>query len=82
MMFFTQNTEQESKPCTWKSVLVGKKKLRTVTFTCPKGHTYLLNKYEILANGSVLPAVLCPAYNCNFNEFIKLEGWESGVLEA
>ena len=74
MLIFLQSDDH--KPRTWMIVkLIGKKERRSVSFTCPKGHTYLLDKYKIQPNGIVLPMVLCPADGCNFHEFIKLEGW-------
>ena len=76
MLLFQLNDDGELKPRTWKLVQIGKAQRKSVSFTCPNGHTYLLNKYEILPNGSVHPAVLCPADGCNFHDFIKLEDWD------
>jgi hypothetical protein len=77
MIVFAHNPNGELKPRTWKLVTISGRERQVATFTCPNGHTYLLNKYEILPNGCVHPLVLCPADDCNFHELIKLEGWEA-----
>lgn len=80
MMTFLQNDDH--KPKTWKiEKLIGLKPRKSVSFTCPNGHIYMLDKYQIQANGIVLPMVLCPADGCGFHEFIKLHGWNPEGLK-
>lgn len=80
MMLFLQNDEH--KPKTWKiEKLIGLKQRKSVSFTCPNGHIYMLRNYQIQANGIVLPMVLCPADGCGFHFFIQLDEWNAEELK-
>jgi hypothetical protein len=59
-------------PTSWRRVLITDDK--TIAFTCPHGHTFHLTDYDIAANGTVHPMVLCTE-GCGFQEFITLQGW-------
>jgi hypothetical protein len=49
---------------------------RTALFCCPKcSTTASLSKHTIAESGAVLPSVVCPNKECDFHEFIHLEGW-------
>jgi len=71
----TAPQNNDYKPGTWKGLLIGKRQRRSASFTCPNGHVCSLSKYEILADGSVHPSVICSMDGCGFHEFITLEGW-------
>jgi len=64
------------KPLTWKG---GRSRdSRTALVTCSNGHTSSLSDHSIADDGSVSPSLVCPYKNCNFHEFVRLDGWEKG----
>lgn len=82
MISVPQNNDYQAG--TWKGLQIGKRERRSASFTCPNGHTVSLSKYEIIANGSVHPSVLCPGDEqgrCGFHEFITLIGWSANGTE-
>lgn len=58
---------------TWKGLKTGTG--RSASFTCPNGHVGTLSDHTIADDGSVSPSVVCPYENCDFHEYIQLEGW-------
>ena len=60
-------------PGTWQRA--GGDGVRTAIVSCPKcGGSVSLSRHEIAQDGSVSPSLVCP-YDCDFHEFVKLEGW-------
>ncbi len=45
---------------------------RSVLMTCVNGHSHRLD-HTIDDNGGVRPSVQCP--NCDYHEFVILDGW-------
>lgn len=62
---------------TWRGVkLTDQAGRRSATASCPDcGQTASLSGHEIAKDGTVNPSVVCPNANCNFHQFVKLEGW-------
>jgi len=49
---------------------------RTATLQCPTcGQFGGLLDHKIQEGGKVHPSVVCPYNNCNFHDYVKLEGW-------
>lgn len=75
----------EHKPGTWKGLQVpieGQpgKYIRKASLTCPEcGRVSSLSDHTIDLEGLVQPSVVCPYEDCNFHEFIQLEGWDPNV---
>lgn len=72
MMTATQSTD--STPGTWRGNM--HRSRISAIYTDPNGHALDLEDYTIMANGTVLPSVLCTA--CGFCEHVRLDGWMSG----
>jgi hypothetical protein len=45
-----------------------------VVFTCPNGHFGVLD-HKVDDDGEVFPKVVCMHPDCNWQDWIKLEGW-------
>jgi len=76
MKSYPQNNNY--KPGTWKGVKSNDSLKRTAAFTCPKcGNACSLINHTIHSDGKVSPSLVCP-HDCDFHEFIKLEGWQEG----
>jgi hypothetical protein len=48
------------------------------SMTCPNGHGLVLRNHRIAPDGAVSPSVVCPNPQCDFHEFVRLEGWHYG----
>jgi len=64
------------KPLTWKGAQTPT--IRTALVTCSNGHVSSLTDHTIADDGSVSPSLVCPYKNCNFHEFVRLDGWKGG----
>lgn len=60
---------------TWKPVFWNKR-LYSALYVCPRGHVGLLDEHTILADGTVSPSVVCMQDDCDFHDYIRLEGWK------
>ena len=48
----------------------------TATVSCPKcGEVASLTAHRINSEGKVTPSLTCPARNCDFHEWVRLDGW-------
>ena len=65
--------EVPPKPNAWRPVTLEGNP--TARFTCPSGHSWLLDDHEIAGDGEVSPCVVCPEDDCDFHEFIQLTDW-------
>lgn len=64
-------------PGTWNLLIAREKK--SATFTCLLcGEVGTLEDHEIEPDGTVSPSVVCPTPDCEFHEWIQLEGWNNG----
>lgn len=60
----------------WRGLRLAEK--RSATLRCPKcGRWTSLSNHTISDNGEVNPSLVCPYENCNFHEYVTLEGWKS-----
>jgi hypothetical protein len=50
------------------------------SMTCPNGHGLILRNHRIASDGAVFPSVVCPNPQCDFHEFVQLEGWHYGAF--
>ena len=83
MIILKRNMERERKPLTWRYLLheLGK----SASIVCSNGHYGIITDHTIAEDGTVSPSIICQGYRegriiveeCNFHEFIKLEGWEA-----
>lgn len=61
-------------PGTWRGAIAGD--VRTATASCPKcGKVASLSGHTIDDAGQVTPSLVCPYLDCDFHEYIQLEGW-------
>lgn len=70
---FTEAAAFEEPPNTWKRVMADGKP--TALYTCPNGHTGLIDEHEISSDGTVSPSVVCTENGCDFHDYIKLRDW-------
>jgi hypothetical protein len=63
-----------SDPLSWRPMFDADANKKTAWLTCPNGHIAQLD-HEISSDGTVTPSVDCPVDDCDFHEFVKLEGW-------
>ncbi len=57
--------------------------LLTANFICPGcGWLAVLADHDIAPDGEVWPSVVCPNDDCDFHEFIRLEGWDPEVFDG
>lgn len=76
--------DNDHKPGTWKALLLplGRKYVRSATVTCPEcGKVASLSDHQIGDDGTVSPSLLCPYDDCNFLEYVQLEGWDPKPVE-
>jgi len=46
-------------------------------FRCPSCQRQgALNEHKVDKHGNVTPSVVCPYEDCNFHEWIRLDGWK------
>lgn len=50
----------------------------TALMTCSNGHISSLTNHEIDIVGKVQPSVVCAYDDCEFHEYVTLEGWDDG----
>lgn len=70
-------------PSTWSGLAAEGNpygKGRSANMVCPQGHPFSLIDHTIAKDGKVSPSVVCPDGECNFHEFVKLEGWTSVMV--
>lgn len=70
------------KAGSWKGLALplGTGYVRSASFTCPScGRVCSLSDHQIAEDGTVAPSVVCPYMDCDFHEFIRLEGWDPKV---
>ncbi len=68
----------EDLPFTWRNYIDpdGKAFEINPVIVDSKNHYLSIHKHTIAPDGTVSPSVVCPAKDCGFHEFIKLEGWK------
>lgn len=72
-------------PGQWRVGLIGqgKQMKRTATMSCPDcGNFASLSNHIINGVGQVSPSMVCPNKECNFHEYITLEGWKPNAKVA
>lgn len=47
---------------------------------CSRGHGISLKNHRIDSDGQVVPSVVCLAPDCDFHEYVSLDGWTAGNL--
>lgn len=70
---FTEARAFEEPPNTWKRVFFKDDNQETALYTCPNGHSGLLDEHQISSDGTVSPSIICT--ECDFHDFVKLVGW-------
>lgn len=71
---YSVEQNNEYKPGTWKGLKT--QSGRSASITCPKCSLLcVLTDHEIKADGLVNPSVVCPSPDCDFHEFVVLNGW-------
>ena len=48
---------------------------------CPNGHCSGV-PHSIMADGTVIPSVVCPREGCGFHENVVLQDWDGGFLKG
>jgi hypothetical protein len=48
---------------------------------CPDGHVLTLRQHSVAEDGTVMPSVVCPNYECRFHGYVRLVGWSFGALD-
>jgi hypothetical protein len=74
MMVIIPYDENQSNNSWWFNVLSDGRK--QVTTRCINGHVGSLDKHLISEDGEVWPSVVCQHKDCDFHEYIRLEGWK------
>lgn len=52
--------------------------VRSALVRCPKCRQECSLPHKVESNGDVNPSVVCPYKECDFHEFVTLEGWPNG----
>lgn len=77
MIIFKLSPDFENDfPLTWRNYKYEGKILEcSPVIVCSNGHYLSIHKHTILEDGTVNPSVVCPVKDCNFHDYIKLEGY-------
>lgn len=83
MIIVQKTIEENPKPLTWHKV--DNELEERIFFTCPNGHTSLLEDlivpwnilHHVNKKGKVRPSVICFSKGCKFHDFITLQDWTS-----
>lgn len=70
---FRKNESRALVPYTWRTLLTEGK--ISASIVCKNTHYGILSDHEVDKHGIVTPSVVCPEEDCEFHEFIVLEGW-------
>jgi len=67
---------QGNEPGSWEPVAeIGRARFKAFV-RCPKcNRVYTLRQHTVADDGTVTPSLVCPHDDCDFHEYVKLEGW-------
>ena len=74
MIVLPRDQTQKQKP-SWRGPIKREGGLSAFV-TCSNGHIASISGHEIAGDGRVSPSLICPYENCDFHEFVQLDGWE------
>lgn len=72
--------EGDPKPGYWKAAHKRTRARFKAELTCPMGHGMTLKNHIVIADGLLIPSVVCRHPGCDFHEWVKLRGWTFGEL--
>jgi hypothetical protein len=79
---FQYNGNGKPPPLKWKASHPSTISRFKAEVTCSRGHGITLRSHSVLADGRVVPSIVCKAPGCDYHEVVRLEGWTAGSIPA